>query len=117
MIVTMVAQLFCARVRHRLCPSEVVTDAERLTLEQVRRAADVFINVWDCPDGSSSRNTRRNSDESTIINVATPMQVITTARNGSPPIMRWESTPKGSRASTRNRRETVDQNIKLALPS
>jgi SRSO17 transposase len=49
LIVTIVAQLFCARVRHRLCPSEVVTDAERLTLEQVRRAADVFIRCIHLP--------------------------------------------------------------------
>ena len=46
---TIVAQLFCARVRHRLCPGEIVTDAQRLTLEQVRRAADVFIRSLDLP--------------------------------------------------------------------
>lgn len=49
MIVTIVSQLFCARVRHRLCRSEVVTDAERLTLEQVRRAADVVIRCIGLP--------------------------------------------------------------------
>lgn len=49
LIVTIVAQLFCARVRHRLSPSEIVTDAKRLTLEQVRRAADVFIRCRDLP--------------------------------------------------------------------
>lgn len=49
LIVTIVAQLFCARVRHQLCPSEIVTDAERLTLEQVRRAADVFLRCLDLP--------------------------------------------------------------------
>lgn len=49
LIVTIVSQLFCARVRHQLCTSEVVTDAERLTLEQVRRAADVFVSSMDLP--------------------------------------------------------------------
>lgn len=49
MIVTILAQLFCARVRHQLCRSEVVTDAERVTLEQIRRAADVFIQCQDLP--------------------------------------------------------------------
>ncbi len=49
MIVTIVSQLFCARVRHRLCRTEVVTDAERLTLEQVRRAADVVIRCIGLP--------------------------------------------------------------------
>lgn len=49
LIVTIVAQLFCARVRHRLCPEEIVTDAQRLTLEQVRRAADVFVRCVDLP--------------------------------------------------------------------
>lgn len=47
--VTIVAQLFCARVRHRFCRSEVVTDAERLTVEQVCRAVDVFIASVDLP--------------------------------------------------------------------
>jgi len=42
-------QLFCARVRHKLCASEIVTDAERLTLEQVRRAADVVIRCLGLP--------------------------------------------------------------------
>lgn len=36
-------------MRHRLCPLEIVTDAQRLTLEQVRRAADVFIRCLDLP--------------------------------------------------------------------
>ena len=45
----MFRQLFCARVRHKLCPSEVVTDAQRLTLEQVRRVADVVIRCIGLP--------------------------------------------------------------------
>lgn len=49
MIVTIVAQLFCARVRHKLCASEIVTDAERLTLEQVRRVADVVVRCLGLP--------------------------------------------------------------------
>ncbi len=49
LIVTIVSQLFCARVRHKLCPSEVVADAQRLTLEQVRRAADVVIRCSGLP--------------------------------------------------------------------
>jgi hypothetical protein len=50
--VTILAQMFCARVRHQRCRSEVITDAERLTLEQVRRAADVFIASSDHPPRS-----------------------------------------------------------------
>jgi len=49
MIVAIVAQLFCARVRHKRFASEIVTDAERLTPEQVRRAADVFIRCLGPP--------------------------------------------------------------------
>jgi SRSO17 transposase len=49
LVVTILTQLFCARVRHRLCPTEIVTEAERLTLEQVRRAADVFIRCVHLP--------------------------------------------------------------------
>ncbi len=55
LIVTIVSQLFCARVRHQLCPSEVVTDAERLTLEQVRRAADVYLSSIDLPRRQRTR--------------------------------------------------------------
>lgn len=49
LIVTIISQLFCARVREKLCPSEVVTDAQRLTLEQVRRAANVYLDARDLP--------------------------------------------------------------------
>lgn len=49
LVVTILAQLFCARVRQQKCPSEVVSDAERLSLEQVRRAADVFVRSMDLP--------------------------------------------------------------------
>ena len=49
LIVTIASQLFCARVRHQLCPNEVVTDATRLTLEQVRRALDVYLDSADLP--------------------------------------------------------------------
>lgn len=47
--VSILSQLFCARVRHRLCRSEIVTDATRLTVEQVRRAMDRFIDSLASP--------------------------------------------------------------------
>ena len=47
--ITILTQLFCARVRHRACPSESVGNAERLTLEQVRRAANVFVATIGLP--------------------------------------------------------------------
>lgn len=53
--VTIVSQLFCARVRHRYCKREVVTAAERLTLEQVRRAADVYVGCIDLPPKARHR--------------------------------------------------------------
>lgn len=46
---TILSGLFCARVRHQLSPSEVVTSGELLTMEQVRRAADVYIATFDLP--------------------------------------------------------------------
>ena len=49
LIVTIISQLFCARVREQLCPSEVVTDAHRLTLEQVRRATNVYLDACNLP--------------------------------------------------------------------
>ncbi len=47
--ISFLSQLFCARVRHRLCRSEVVTDAKRLTVEQVRRAMDEYIDSLSLP--------------------------------------------------------------------
>lgn len=47
--VTILSGLFCARVRQQLSPSSVVTSGELLTLEQVRRAADVFLAAIDLP--------------------------------------------------------------------
>ncbi len=41
--VTILTQLFCARVRQRLSPSEDVLSGELLTTEQVRRAASVSL--------------------------------------------------------------------------
>ena len=41
--VTILSQLFCARVRQWLSPQEAVASGELLTVEQVRRAANVFI--------------------------------------------------------------------------
>ena len=49
MIVTIVAQLFCARVRPQPFAGEIVSDAEHLMLEQVRRAADVSIRCLGLP--------------------------------------------------------------------
>lgn len=47
--VTILSGLFCARVRQRLSPSPLVTSGELLTMEQVRRAADVFLAARDLP--------------------------------------------------------------------
>lgn len=47
--VTILSGLFCARVRLQLSPSQVVTSGELLTLEQVRRATDVFLAAIDLP--------------------------------------------------------------------
>ncbi len=47
--VTILSGLFCARVRHKLTPSEKVTSGELLTLEQVRRAANVYIDAINLP--------------------------------------------------------------------
>jgi SRSO17 transposase len=42
---TILSQLFCAQTRQRLSPSEDVCSGELLTMEQVRRAADVMIET------------------------------------------------------------------------
>lgn len=41
--VTILSQLFCARVRQQMSPTEDVLTGELLTMEQVRRAANVFV--------------------------------------------------------------------------
>lgn len=45
--VTILSQLFCARVRQQLSPSEDVISGELLTVEQVRRAVNVFLDGLD----------------------------------------------------------------------
>lgn len=47
--VTILSGLFCARVRRQLSPSQLVASGELLTLEQVRRAANVFLDALDLP--------------------------------------------------------------------
>ena len=47
--VTILSQLFCARVRQQLSPSEDVLSGELLTMEQVRRAANVFVESIGLP--------------------------------------------------------------------
>lgn len=47
--VTILSGLFCARVRQQLSPSNKVISGELLTMEQVRRAADVFLAAIDLP--------------------------------------------------------------------
>ncbi|WP_145087593.1 hypothetical protein [Anatilimnocola aggregata] len=47
--VTILSALFCARVRQKLSPSNPETSGELLTLEHVRRAADVLLDTLDLP--------------------------------------------------------------------
>ena len=47
--VTILSQLFCATVRKKLSPSEDVFSGELLTMEQVRRAANVFVGSLGLP--------------------------------------------------------------------
>jgi len=47
--VTILSGLFCARVRQQLSPSKVVTSGELLTIEQVRRAANVYLEAFGLP--------------------------------------------------------------------
>jgi SRSO17 transposase len=47
--VTILSQLFCARVRQQLSPKEDVLSGELLTMEQVRRAANVFVSSIGLP--------------------------------------------------------------------
>jgi SRSO17 transposase len=53
--VTILSQLFCARVRQQLSPSDDVLSGELLTVEQVRRAANVFVGSIGLPRRSRER--------------------------------------------------------------
>ena len=46
---TILSGLFCARVRHQLSPAGQVVSGELLTMEQVRRAANVFLDALHLP--------------------------------------------------------------------
>ena len=52
--VTILSQLFCARVRQQFSPTDDVLSGELLTMEQVRRAANVFVVSIGLP--SQNRN-------------------------------------------------------------
>jgi len=47
--VTILSQLFCAQVRQKLSPSNDVLSGTLLTMEQVRRAANVFLEAVELP--------------------------------------------------------------------
>ena len=47
--VAILSQLFCASVRHQLSPKQDTLSGQLLTMEQVRRAANVFIGSIDLP--------------------------------------------------------------------
>lgn len=49
LFVTILSQLFCARVRQQLSPSDDVLSGELLTMEQVRRAANVVVGSMTFP--------------------------------------------------------------------
>jgi hypothetical protein len=60
--VTILNALFCARVRQQLSPSQLVTSGELLTLEQVRRAANVFLDALDLPPKQRQQRYQQELD-------------------------------------------------------
>jgi hypothetical protein len=57
---TILSHLFCARVRQKLSPQAAVTGGNLLTLEQVRRAMDAYL---DSADLSRVARQRRYTEE------------------------------------------------------
>ena len=55
LFITILSQLFCARVRQQLSPSEDVLSGELLTMEQVRRAANVVVDSMIYPPRTQER--------------------------------------------------------------
>ena len=60
--VTILSGLFCARVRQQLSPSDDVESGELLTMEQVRRAADVFVASLDLPPRCRKQRYQAEAD-------------------------------------------------------
>lgn len=54
--VTILSQLFCARVRQQLSPSDDVLSGNLLTLEQVRRACNVLVASFGLPPRCQNHN-------------------------------------------------------------
>ena len=63
--VCLLSSLFCARVRQKLTPSEDVTSGELLTLEQVRRAADVVVASAGLSRDERNRRYQAETDRQT----------------------------------------------------
>ena len=62
LFITILSQLFCARVRKELSPSEDVLSGELLTMEQVRRAANVFIDSIGLPPRSRQQRYEQEAN-------------------------------------------------------
>lgn len=61
LFVAILSQLFCARVRQQLSPSDDVLNGELLTTEQVRRAANVVVRSLSLPPRTRERLYREES--------------------------------------------------------
>ena len=62
LFMTILSQLFCARVRQQLSPGEDVTSGELLTTEQVRRAANVVMQSLNLPPRTREQLYRVESE-------------------------------------------------------
>ena len=63
--VTLLSQLFCARVRQQLSPGDDVLSGELVTMEQVRRAANVFVSSMGLPPRCRERLYQDEADRQT----------------------------------------------------
>ena len=63
--VTILTGLFCARARRQLATTDDVESGELLTVEQVRRAADVFVGSLDLPPRYRKQLYQEEADRQT----------------------------------------------------
>lgn len=63
--VTILSQLFCARVRQQLSPTDDVLSGELLTTEQVRRAANVYVESIGLPTHCRNQLYQDEADRQT----------------------------------------------------
>ena len=104
LFVTILSQLFCARVRQQLSPDEDVLSGELLTMEQVRRATNVVVGSMSFRPALARGSIGKNPPARTTMPAATLKPANRTARQDENDWPNSASTPRKSNPSHQNHR-------------